>query len=82
MIKAKKLGDIAIKFEAVNTLKSDSVEHMLRVVPESHLHELNEARYIDLSETNYQKFDISINVPRNVDEGSVSVKFILDRMFW
>ncbi|KAL9707304.1 hypothetical protein quinque_010822 [Culex quinquefasciatus] len=78
MIKAKKLGDIAIKFEAVNTLKSDSVEHMLRVVPESHLHELNEARYIDLSETNYQKFDISINVPRNVDEGSVSVKFILD----
>lgn len=78
MIRAKKLGEIAIKFEAINSLKSDSVEHMLRVVPESHLHETNEARYIDLSERNYQTFDISINIPRNVDEGSVSVKFILD----
>lgn len=78
MIRAKKLGEIAIKFEAINSLKSDSVEHMLRVVPESHLHEMNEARYIDLSETNYKTFDISINIPRNVDEGSVSVKFILD----
>lgn len=78
MIKAKKLGEIAIKFEATNTLKSDSVEHMLRVVPESHLHELNEARYIDLYETNYKTFDISINIPRNVDEGSVSIKFVLD----
>lgn len=78
MIRAKKLGEIAIKFEAINALKTDSVEHMLRVVPESHLHEMNEARYIDLSESNHQTFNISINIPRNVDEGSVSVKFILD----
>lgn len=78
MIRAKKLGEIAIKIEAINALKSDSVEHMLRVVPESHLHEMNEARYIDLYESNYNTFDISISIPRNVDEGSVSVKFILD----
>lgn len=78
MIRAKKLGEIAIKFEAINVLKSDSVEHMLRVVPESHLHEINEARYIDLSESRSKTFDISVNIPRNVDEGSVSVTFILD----
>lgn len=78
LIKAKKLGEIAINIEAVNSLKSDSVEHILRVIPESHLIVRNEARFIDLTKQRAASYDISIDIPRNVDEGSVFIKFTLD----
>ncbi|XP_058818752.1 thioester-containing protein 1 allele R1-like [Topomyia yanbarensis] len=78
MIKAKKLGEIAIKVEARNLLKSDAAEHMLRVTPESRLHEKNEARFIELDSYGSQKFDIPIDIPSNIDEGSAKIKFTLD----
>lgn len=78
LIKAKKLGEIAIKITAVNPLKTDAVEHMLRVVPESHVHEKNEARFIDLPKNTVQRFTISVNIPRDIDEGSAKIKFTLD----
>lgn len=78
MVKAKKLGHIAIKFEATNLLKSDAIEHMLRVTPESHLYEKNEARFIE--NTNFVKkpFEINLDIPREIDEGSARIKFLLD----
>lgn len=79
LIKAKKLGEIAIKIEAVNALKADSVEHILRVIPESHLIRRNEARFVDLTKQRSASYDIAIDIPRNVDEGSVFIKFTLDR---
>uniref|UniRef100_A0A8D8DI20 TEP1-F n=1 Tax=Culex pipiens TaxID=7175 RepID=A0A8D8DI20_CULPI len=78
LIKAKKLGEIAIKIQAVNPLKTDSVEHMLRVIPESHMHEVNEARFIDLPKNTVQNFQIQVNIPREIDEGSARIKFTLD----
>lgn len=78
LIKAKKLGEIAIKIQAVNPLKTDSVEHMLRVIPESHVHEKNEARFIDLPKNTMQKFQIQVNIPRDIDPGSAKIKFTLD----
>lgn len=81
LIKAKKLGEIAIKIQAVNPLKTDSVEHMLRVIPESHMHEVNEARFIDLPKNTVQNFQIQVNIPREIDEGSARIKFTLDRKY-
>ncbi|KAL1399605.1 hypothetical protein pipiens_008079 [Culex pipiens pipiens] len=78
LIKARKLGEIAIKIEAVNALKADSVEHILRVIPESHLIRRNEARFVDLTKQRSASYDIAIDIPRNVDEGSVFIKFTLD----
>lgn len=79
MVKAKKLGHIAIKFEATNLLTSDAIEHMLRVSPESHLYEKNVARFIE--NTKFEKsppFDINLDIPRDIDEGSARIKFSLD----
>lgn len=78
LIKAKKLGEIAIKIQAVNELKTDSVEHMLRVIPESHLKQENEGRFIDLPKNTVQNFPIQINIPRGIDEGSAKITFTLD----
>lgn len=78
LIKAKKLGEIAIKVQAINPLKTDTVEHMLRVIPESHVHEKNEGRFIDLPKNTVQNFPIQVNIPRDIDVGSAKIKFTLD----
>lgn len=78
MVKAKKLGLIAIKFEAINMIDQDAIEHMLRVTPESHLYEHNDARFIDNSVHEKKSFDFILNIPRNIDEGSAEIKFSLD----
>lgn len=77
MVKAKKLGHIAIKFEAVNILASDAIEHMLRVTPESRLYERNEARFIENQSHQKSTFDFNLNIPRDIDEGSARIKFSL-----
>lgn len=78
MIKAKKLGEIAIKIEAVNDLTSDGLEHMLRVTPESRRFETNEARFIELENFDNQSFAITCNIPRNVDPGSTKIWTTID----
>ncbi|XP_053693028.1 thioester-containing protein 1 allele R1-like [Sabethes cyaneus] len=78
MIKAKKLGEIAIKVEATNLLTSDAAEHMLRVTPESRRYEKNEARFIDLDRHGKRSFDIAISIPKNIDKESARIKFTLD----
>lgn len=79
IIKARKLGDITIKVQAKNLLASDAVEHILRVTPESHLYEKNEARFIELHKRGSKTFKIDIDVPRGIDEGSLQIKFTVDR---
>ncbi|XP_055639167.1 thioester-containing protein 1 allele R1-like [Toxorhynchites rutilus septentrionalis] len=81
MIKAKKLGDIAIKAQAKSLLASDAVEHILRVTPENHLYEKNEARVIELNIVGTQKFTIDLDIPRGIEEGSLSTKFTVDGNF-
>lgn len=78
LIKAKKLGEIAIKIEAVNDLTSDGLEHLLRVTPESRRYITNEARFIELKENNNQSLVITCNIPRDVDPGSTKIKAIID----
>lgn len=78
MVKAKKLGHIAIKFEATSLLASDAIEHMLRVTPESHQYEENQPRFIENSKHQKNSFEININIPRDIDEGSAEIKFSLD----
>ncbi|XP_001647863.2 CD109 antigen [Aedes aegypti] len=78
LIKAKKLGEIAIKIEAVNQLESDGLEHMLRVTPESRLYEKTEARFIDLPTRNKTNFPITCNIPRDADPGSTKIEVFID----
>lgn len=78
MVKAKKLGQIAIKFQAENQLAADSLEHMLRVTPESHRYEENVARFIELPTFGKQNFEFGLNIPKTIDEGSAKIKFSLD----
>lgn len=79
LVKAKVLGQIAIKFQATSSLDSDSLEHMLRVTPESHLTEKNEPRFIELTD-NFKRnsFDFILNIPRDIDAGSAKIRFSLD----
>lgn len=81
LIKAKKLGEIAIKIEAVNELASDGLEHMLRVVPESRLVKETKARFIDLPSHNTTSFSITANIPREADPGSTKIFVVIDPPF-
>lgn len=81
LIKAKKLGQIAIKFQAINELKTDALEHMLRVTPESYLYEKNEARFVQLPTFKKQSFEFKLDIPKTIDEGSANIKFTLDRKY-
>ncbi|XP_053694604.1 thioester-containing protein 1 allele R1-like [Sabethes cyaneus] len=76
-IKAKKLGEITIKVKAINLHASDIVERMLQVTPESRRYEGNEARIFDLVQPGHQRFSMHIDIPRNIDEGSVRIKYTL-----
>lgn len=78
MIKAKKLGEIAIKVQATTLVKSDALEHMLRVTPESRRYERNEGRFIQNSKHETKSTPLKFNIPRDVDEGSVAIVFSLD----
>lgn len=78
LVKAKKLGLIAIKIEAVSLIANDALEHMLRVTPESHRQEKNEARFIELPTYGNQSFEFGLNIPKIIDEGSAEIKFTLD----
>ncbi|XP_055588567.1 thioester-containing protein 1 allele S3-like [Uranotaenia lowii] len=78
LIKAKKIGEIAIKIEATNLLSSDSLEHMLRVTPESHMHERNLARFVELDNRGFQEFELTASIPKDIDDGSAKIMFTLD----
>ncbi|XP_065088827.1 thioester-containing protein 1 allele S3-like isoform X2 [Ochlerotatus camptorhynchus] len=78
MVRAKQLGQIAIKFEATSLLASDAIEHMLRVTPESRLYEVNDPRFIENTNFAKKSFDFLLNIPREIDEGSARIKFSLD----
>lgn len=78
LVKAKKLGLIAIKIQATSSLENDALEHMLRVTPESYEVEANVARFIELPTFSKKEFDIILNVPKRIDEGSTQIKFTLD----
>ncbi|XP_053692176.1 thioester-containing protein 1 allele R1-like [Sabethes cyaneus] len=78
MIKARKLGEIAIKVEAINLLASDTVERMLQVTPESRRYEKYDGRIFDLQQHDQQTFSMGIDIPRDIDEGSVRIKFTLN----
>ncbi|XP_053692161.1 thioester-containing protein 1 allele R1-like [Sabethes cyaneus] len=77
MIIARRLGEIAIKVEAINLLASDTVERMLQVTPESRRYENNEDRFFDLQQHGQKSFSIYIGIPRDIDEGSVMINFAL-----
>lgn len=59
---------------------SDSVEHVLRVIPESLVHRENEVRFIDLSHETVN-YTILVDIPRKADNGSVGIEFALDRTY-
>lgn len=73
LIKAKKLGNIAIKIEAKNMLASDGLERWLLVTPESHHQGKNEARFIEHENHMISFHNITLNIPQRPDEGSVNI---------
>ncbi|XP_053692172.1 thioester-containing protein 1 allele R1-like [Sabethes cyaneus] len=77
MIKARRLGEIAIKVEAINLLASDTVERMLQVTPESRRCEGNVARFF-VSQPDQQRFVMYIDIPKYIDEGSARIKLTLN----
>lgn len=81
LVKAKKLGLIAIKIQATSSLENDALEHMLRVTPESYRMEDNVARFIELPTFDKKEFPINLNVPKRIDEGSTQIIFTLDREY-
>ncbi|KAL9707306.1 hypothetical protein quinque_010824 [Culex quinquefasciatus] len=81
LVKAKKIGEIAVKIEAVNSLKQDSVEHILRVEPESYLSSKNEQRYIEHNEHKSTQENIKIDIPRYTIPGTIEIAFDLDPNF-
>lgn len=78
LIKAKKLGEIAIKIEAENDHTSDGLEHMLRVTPESRLYIVNEPKFIELQGFKNQSFNINCDIPRDADPGSTKIMTYFD----
>ncbi|XP_053692170.1 thioester-containing protein 1 allele R1-like [Sabethes cyaneus] len=75
-IKAKKLGEITIKVEAIKLLASDTVERMLRVTPESRRFERIETRFFNLRNER-KTYDIALYIPRFIDEGSARIKLTI-----
>nr|XP_019545534.2 pregnancy zone protein-like [Aedes albopictus] len=77
LIKAKKLGEIAIKIEAASQLRTDGLEHMLRVTPESRLRSKTQPQFINLPSHGRQNFSETLNIPRAADQGSVKIEAIV-----
>ncbi|XP_053694122.1 thioester-containing protein 1 allele R1-like isoform X2 [Sabethes cyaneus] len=65
-IKAKKLGEITIKVEAINLLASDAVERMLQVTPESRRYE---AKWFDTPISNLEPL---IHLPTGNGEQNIA----------
>nr|XP_029714409.1 CD109 antigen-like [Aedes albopictus] len=78
LIKAKKLGDITIKIKAASHLRTDELEHILRVTPVSQSHFKSQTAFIDLDSYGSQKFNILLHIPRAVDQGSVKIQATID----
>ncbi|XP_021705052.1 CD109 antigen-like [Aedes aegypti] len=78
LIKAKKLGEISIKIEAVNQLESDELEHMLRVIPEGRLYHYTGIRFIDLPTISTMFFSIKCDIPRDADPGPTEIDVFVD----
>nr|XP_029733193.1 A.superbus venom factor 2-like [Aedes albopictus] len=78
LIKAKKLGDITIKIEAVNHLRIDELEHILRVIPENHLRFKSEKVFINLTSHGKQKFYLPLDIPKYADQESVNIQALID----
>ncbi|XP_029733192.2 thioester-containing protein 1 allele S3-like [Aedes albopictus] len=74
LIKAKKLGDIAIKIKAACYLKTDELYHILRVTPESRLHSRSQTEFISLDLYRSQKFNVFLNIPWAADQRSVNIQ--------
>lgn len=81
LIKAKKLGDITIKIEAVNHLRIDELEHILRVIPENHLRFKSEKVFINLTSHGKQKFYLPLDIPKYADQESVKIQALIDRRY-
>ncbi|XP_058456962.1 thioester-containing protein 1 allele S3-like [Malaya genurostris] len=77
MVKPKVLGEITLKMEANNIITSDETEYPLRVVPESRMFEKTETRFIELPRHGTLDYEIDIDIPRNIDDGSANIKFML-----
>ncbi|XP_053687074.1 thioester-containing protein 1 allele S3-like [Sabethes cyaneus] len=77
MIKPRALGEITIRIEANNIVTSDVTEQALRVVPEGRLVEKNEAKFVELNRRGKLNYELNIDIPRNIDEGSASVILML-----
>ncbi|XP_055530867.1 thioester-containing protein 1 allele S3-like isoform X2 [Wyeomyia smithii] len=77
MITPRTLGEITVRIEANNILASDSTEQVVRVVPEGYLVEKKEAKFIELNRRGRLNYELNIDIPRNIDEGSANVKLML-----
>ncbi|XP_055588566.1 thioester-containing protein 1 allele S3-like [Uranotaenia lowii] len=78
-IRAKKIGEIALRIEATTNNDADALEHILRVTPESLEFVKNIVRFIELPKHNKQgPFNITIGIPSDCDEGSAKIMFHLD----
>ncbi|KXJ68353.1 hypothetical protein RP20_CCG004025 [Aedes albopictus] len=72
MIKPKKMGNIVIKVIAESTEGSDSMEQLLRVMPESLLYPEEEKRFIQL-ENETKTYEIKLVMPKHIDKNSEDI---------
>lgn len=78
LIEAKTLGEITINIEAFADKHTDSVEHILRVIPESQTEKKTDGHFIELPQHSSDKAKFIIDYPRNIDPGSFKLEFTID----
>ncbi|XP_052565344.1 thioester-containing protein 1 allele S3-like isoform X2 [Culex pipiens pallens] len=77
LIKAKKIGEIDLKFDAVNNFQQDSVEHTLHVDPESHSFAVYEACFIEHASFEQSYNSLYLYIPRKHIDRSINITFNL-----
>lgn len=82
LIKAKKIGEIDLKFDAVNNFQQDSVEHTLHVDPESHSFAVYEACFIEHASFEQSYNSLYLYIPRKHIDRSINITFNLTRKFF
>ncbi|KFB45692.1 hypothetical protein ZHAS_00013656 [Anopheles sinensis] len=78
LVKAKKLGEMAVRVKAVNMIDTDAIEKVIRVMPKSLVYKDSQTRLF--SKTDYvnatQNMTLSIN--KKADAGTTKISFVVE----
>lgn len=79
LVRAKKLGEMAVRLKATNMIDADAIEKVIRVMPKSLVHHISESRIFSKLSYSNETFIFPLNVNKYADEGSIKTSFIIER---